>query len=164
MPEQKKYSAAEIAAMKLPGLPTTKAKVLARAEREEWHYETKVGLGGVRRMFVIPQAYLNVNAEESETILSAASRSNRNSSNDEATTFDIPRKRDNVVGAIADGEQVNTARLASAIRALDEYLTENNLVIDDPDRKAEIVTFLYKYLEKKASEGDVKELLHLVTG
>ncbi|MFZ3000658.1 MAG: DNA-binding protein [Undibacterium umbellatum] len=140
------YSASEILAMHLPGLPTTIANIHARAKSEGWPYTTKVGLGGTRKLYEVPGHYLT--DKKADQVSGAPSR----------------QESHNIVGAIADGEQVNTARLASAIRALDEYLTENNLVIDDPDRKAEIVTFLYKYLEKKASEGDVKELLHLVTG
>ncbi len=143
----KLLSAAEIAALDLPGLPSTKKAILTRADKEEWYYETKVGLGGVRKLFRIPEAYLPDYQPKTPS-----------------EPLKINQNRVEVAGAIAAGEQVNTARLASAIRALDEFLAENQLVIDDPDRKAEIVTFLYKYLEKKANEGDVKDLLRLVTG
>jgi len=145
----KRFTASEIAAMNLPGLPTTKKAILTRAEKEEWFYETKVGLGGMRKMFEIPAAYLpGYQPYKAKPIDQVPSAIN-----------DAP----GVVGAILGGEQVNTERLASAIRALDEYLAENNLAIEDAARKAEIVTFLYKYLEKKVDAGEISELLRLVT-
>lgn len=54
----KKYTAAEIANMRLPGLPTTKANVLARANSEGWTYEEQKGVGGTRRLYEIPLRYL----------------------------------------------------------------------------------------------------------
>ncbi len=157
MPEEILYSAAEIAAMNLPGLPTTKGKILARAEKEDWYCETRLGLGGVRKVFKIPATYLNLYqvAEATPGYI------------DQGTVSKKPeegRQSGQVVGAIAGGEQIDSQRLASAIRALDEFLAENKLVINDPARKAEIVTFLYKYLEKRASQNDVNDLLRLVTG
>jgi len=144
---KKLSSASEILEMNLPGLPKTKPALLARAEKEAWYSETKVGLGGVRKMFAIPTAYLpEYQPYKVEPMDSLAVNETRN-----------------VAGAILDGEQVNTQRLASAIRALDEYLLENNLTIEDAARKAEIVTFLYKFLEKKVGAGEISELLRLVT-
>lgn len=159
---KKLYSAYEIAAMNLPGLPTSKPAILARAEKEDWHYETKRGLGGIRKMFVIPKEYLPTSPDESKSSPGVAPRSNKTHANDEETTFDIPRKRDNVAGAISGGKEVDPKQLASAIRALDEWLIENNLKIDSPDKKAEIVAFLYKYLQKGAAHGDVHEILRLL--
>lgn len=147
------YTAVEIIAMKLPGLPTTKANLLARAQKEGWYSESRVGLGGVRKVFKIPAAYLKAHhvAEPAPGYIDQARVEDRQQSGQ-------------VVGAIAGGEQIDSQRLASAIRALDEFLAENKLVINDPARKAEIVTFLYKYLEKRASQNDVNDLLRLVTG
>lgn len=146
---EKLLSASDILKMNIPGLPKTKPALLAKADREEWYYETKVGLGGVRKMFEIPAAYLpGYQPYKAESVDQAALTANESTK---------------VVGAIMGGEKVNTERLASAIRALDEYLTENNLTIEDSTRKSEIITFLYNYLEKKASSGEIKELLRLVT-
>jgi hypothetical protein len=55
---KKLYSASEIAAMHLPDLPATKARVIDRATGEGWPYEEKKGLGGTRRMYEIPTRYL----------------------------------------------------------------------------------------------------------
>ncbi|WP_215782047.1 Mu transposase C-terminal domain-containing protein [Paludibacterium sp. B53371] len=48
------YGAAELAAMKLPVLPTSKGKLIARADREGWPYVEVPGRGGVRREYTPP--------------------------------------------------------------------------------------------------------------
>lgn len=50
-------SAAEIASLRLPGLPTTKANVIVRAEKEGWYFEETTGLGGKRRVYELPDRY-----------------------------------------------------------------------------------------------------------
>jgi len=40
------YSAAELASMKLPGLPGTQQNVKARAKKEEWESRPRAGFGG----------------------------------------------------------------------------------------------------------------------
>ena len=52
------FTAAEIARMRLPGLPMTKSSILSRAAREGWRYEEQYGIGGIRRVFEIPDRYL----------------------------------------------------------------------------------------------------------
>lgn len=148
MPEEKRYSAAEIAAMRLPGLPTTKAKILARAEKEEWHYETKVGLGGVRRMFTIPPAYLpkqeGMHPSTEPAVLSA-------------------NNADRIAAKAADtlGSQIDSERLARAIRILETYIGENNLTVT-AQRKSEVTVVLYNYLNSNAGEAEVAQFLRLV--
>jgi len=56
---QKLLSASEIAQLKLPGLPTSRDNIRARAEREGWYAEDVVGRGGVRRVYQLPEKYLN---------------------------------------------------------------------------------------------------------
>ncbi|MCW3478805.1 DNA-binding protein [Neisseriaceae bacterium JH1-16] len=48
------YSAAELAAMKLPGLPTTKVAFRDKADREQWAFVEKKGIGGTRREYALP--------------------------------------------------------------------------------------------------------------
>lgn len=52
------FTAAEIARMRLPGLPTTKSSILSRAAKEGWRYEEQYGIGGIRKVFEIPEHYL----------------------------------------------------------------------------------------------------------
>lgn len=54
------YSAAELAAMRLPSLPTTKGKILAKAEREGWNFVEVTGIGGIRRVYAPPAETLAV--------------------------------------------------------------------------------------------------------
>src|SRR5574343_130252 len=49
-----RYTAAELAAMQLPGLPTSKSAMLARAEREGWPYEERSARGGTTKHFAVP--------------------------------------------------------------------------------------------------------------
>lgn len=55
---KKLLSANEIAALQLPNMPTTKVGIRAVAERENWYFEEKKGLGGTRRLYEIPTRYL----------------------------------------------------------------------------------------------------------
>lgn len=48
------YSATELASMKLPLLPTSKGKLIARADRESWPYVEVKGVGGTRREYTPP--------------------------------------------------------------------------------------------------------------
>lgn len=147
--KQKLFSASEIAAMHLPGLPKTIANIHARAKSEVWHYETKVGLGGVRKMYEIPAYYLpGYKPFPDEPVKTEPARSNAGAK---------------VAGSIMNGAVVDSKQLALAIRALDEHLQENGLEIKEPEVKAEIVAILYKQLQKDASGEDIQELLRVMT-
>ncbi|MFZ6713030.1 hypothetical protein [Undibacterium sp. TC9W] len=143
----KLYTAAEIVEMKLPNLPSTKRAIQLRAEKEEWHFETKVGLGGVRKVFEIPEAYLpGYKALEPEM----------------ATSFAMPNAV-RIARAARDklGATIDVERLRHAIRFLEAYLEDNNLSIAI-ERKSEIIVVLYNYLETHNSKEEVAQLLNLV--
>lgn len=55
---KQRYSAAELVAMRLSTLPTTKAALLARAEREAWSFTEVKGIGGTRREFEPPASVI----------------------------------------------------------------------------------------------------------
>ena len=148
----KLFTAAEIALMNLPNLPSTKRAIQLRAEKEKWFYETKVGLGGVRRMFKIPAYYLpgyKPYPDEPAQI--------------EPVRRDVATSMAPVTGAIMSGTIVDAKQLALAIRALDEYLQENGLEIKEPEVRAEILAILYKYQQKDATREDIQELLRVMT-
>lgn len=52
------YSASELAAMKIPGLPRTVANVILLAGREGWAFVEAKGRGGVRREYTPPPAVM----------------------------------------------------------------------------------------------------------
>ncbi|NWK80329.1 LexA family transcriptional regulator [Aquitalea sp. LB_tupeE] len=51
-------SASEIVALQLPGLPTTKVAIAAKAARESWYFEERTGLGGTRKVYALPGQYM----------------------------------------------------------------------------------------------------------
>lgn len=71
------YSAAELASLCLPGLPTSKGKMLAKASREGWaHVEVK-SIGGVRREYRPPVGVMKAIKDLAATqLLSAAAPTN----------------------------------------------------------------------------------------
>ncbi|MDO8180192.1 MAG: hypothetical protein Q7T62_18245 [Undibacterium sp.] len=149
---KKLYSATEILGMNLPGLPKSKPAFLAKAEKEKWFYETKVGLGGIRKMFQIPAYYqpgYKPYPDEPAQV--------------EPVRRDVAASMAPVTGAIMSGTIVDAKQLALAIRALDEYLQENGLEIKEPEVRAEILAILYKYQQKDATREDIQELLRVMT-
>lgn len=148
MSKYKKYSAAELLGLNLNCLPQTVDNILKKAKREGWEYieEPSRGRFGVRRLYDVPDYVLDeINRKAMTT----------------APTSPLPQPAP-VAGAILNGAIVNSKQLAFAMRALDEYLKENGLVIDEPEVKAEIVAILYKYLQKDATGEDLQELLRVV--
>lgn len=143
MPPTKQYSAAEIAAMKLPGLPATKARVIQRATAEGWSYEEMKGVGGTRRMYSVPEKYLPAGA---------------------STGADVPANDDSavgVIGAITSAGRADPVKLALAIRAFEEFAASRSLVISS-ERKADVIALLYDYLAKGAGPQDVDAFLRIV--
>ncbi|MCW3479706.1 Mu transposase C-terminal domain-containing protein [Neisseriaceae bacterium JH1-16] len=65
------YSAAELAAMKLEGLPVSKGKVIAKAERESWPFEEVKGVGGTRREYAPPAVILAAIKTKAATVVAA---------------------------------------------------------------------------------------------
>lgn len=52
------FSAAEIADMSLPLLPKSKSAVIKKAEKEAWEYVERTGVGGIRKLYKIPDIYM----------------------------------------------------------------------------------------------------------
>lgn len=153
MPHIDLYSASQILDMNLPGLPTSKGKLLARAKKEEWYTETRIGLGGVRKVFKIPAFYLpgytppNHNAKSSVELRQNA----------------INERASKVAAEAAEtlGDQVDPERLALAIQHVDSFLLERGIAVP-PKRRSEIIVIIYHYLKGNSGESEVKTLLKLV--
>lgn len=142
------YSAAEIIEMNLPNLPTTKKGILNRADKEGWNFETRIGLGGVRKMFEIPAAYLpgyQPLPPESPSKAPAAAIAERIASK----------------AMDGEGDKIDPERLAYAISFLEEYLAERNIQIA-PDRKSKVVISLYNLMKTNENAEDIRNLLKLV--
>lgn len=141
MPTKKLFSAAEIAGMKLTGLPTSKGKVIERAASEGWYFEERKGIGGTRRVYEIPARYLP--QTEGEEVASGTV--------------------DKVIGTIVAGtSQVDLDTLQLVETVLDEVLQARGLRIK-PERRGAVVAFLYDYAVKGGTkEGMLKALQALV--
>ncbi|STB70895.1 Mu transposase C-terminal domain-containing protein [Chromobacterium violaceum] len=66
------YSASELAALHLRGLPTSKVALIARAERESWPYVETTGRGGIRREYTPPaEVVAAIKAKAAESVAAA---------------------------------------------------------------------------------------------
>ncbi|GHD63734.1 hypothetical protein [Jeongeupia chitinilytica] len=142
------YTAAEIAAMGLAGLPGTKKAILTRADREGWYVEERVGFGGTRKMFEIPAKYLSATAQgTSEEVTTAA-----------------PSPA--VAGAIGPGGQLDAELLDAAQQVADWFYAANPGRYKE-EMKGDLVMILYRYALKhrwhgKLNGDQIKELLQLI--
>lgn len=138
------YSASEIAKMGLPGLPTTRANVHARAESEGWYFETGTGQGGVRRVYEVPARYLAAADGESAG---------------KPTEADAGQASTVVAGAIQPGPAgVDLALVRFADEVLEQWLQNNGLILK-PERRAAVLAVLIDYLSKGASRDDLINMM-----
>jgi hypothetical protein len=138
------YSAADIAAMHLPGLPTTKSNVIARAEKEEWYSEERTGVGGTRRVYEIPVKYLPGEEISKPTQSKSAS---------------LPGSK--IAGTIAAGGKVDPELLQLVVQTLEDWAKERRVEIPS-DRKAALIAVLYDYASKGANLHEMTRLLQAV--
>ncbi|WP_215782050.1 hypothetical protein [Paludibacterium sp. B53371] len=127
MPPQKLLSAAEIAALKLPGLPSSKGKVIERAASEGWYFEERKGIGGTRRVYAVPERYLPV----------------QESCNDQADHLQ------QAIASISQAKptgptQIDLETLRMVETLLDQTLQAKGLSLK-PEKRGAVVAFLYDY-------------------
>ncbi|VVD84211.1 hypothetical protein PNO31109_01263 [Pandoraea nosoerga] len=132
--------------MALPDLPTTKANVIARAEKERWYFEERKGLGGTRRVYEIPARYLG----QADASAPAPDKPV------------VPKARGEVVGTITPGgPKVDLEKLQFVDRVLEEWLQERGLRLK-PERRAAVLSVLYDYMTNKgATSEEVQRLLKI---
>lgn len=66
------YTCAELSAIQVPGLPTTKAGIAAKADRECWPYLVTTGVGGSRREYAPPPSVIDsIRAKLAEELVRA---------------------------------------------------------------------------------------------
>ncbi|MBA5605866.1 hypothetical protein H3H36_10895 [Duganella sp. FT3S] len=128
---EKLLSASEIAALKIPGLPTTRAAVNVMAKRDGWEFELATGIGGTRRLYRLPAKYLPPSTQDSQQRPAAP-----------------------VVGTIVRGSsQVDMHKLELAIKAVDTWEQTRDAKID-ADRRPAVITVLYEFLVKSEGSDD----------
>jgi putative transposase len=69
---QSHYSAAQLASMSIPGVPTSKGKAIAKAEREGWAFIEVKGVGGTRREYAPPASVIAAIQQKAAQTLVAA--------------------------------------------------------------------------------------------
>ncbi|MDO8654226.1 MAG: hypothetical protein Q7R66_18805 [Undibacterium sp.] len=166
---KKLYTAAEIAKMRLPGLPTTKPPILARAEKEKWYFETKIGLGGVRKMFELPAYYqpgYKPYADEPESIrkYTVPADVHKPYANESETIrkYTVPAAvtAEEMSVNLGKGIKVDPVILAKVLSTLNKWLTEKDLTLP-PDKYAEMIAVLYDYIVKGADSDDLERFLRV---
>lgn len=116
--------------MQLPGLPTTKARIIERAASEGWPFEEQKARGGTRRLYEVPEKYL------------------------QGTSYAPSNVAKVVAGHVAAGSKdVNWDMMDMAMRALSEWERERGIKIEEGRRSA-IISILYDYLIR----GEPEEL------
>lgn len=142
--------------MHLPGLPTTIASIHARAKNEDWHFETKVGLGGVRKMYEIPAYYLPgyvmPNLDTDAPTLREAQKED---------IIEHANKVAQVARETVSADLVNHKLLAKAIVTVDTYLLGHKVHLT-PQRRAEIVSIVYSFMQGNENKEAVENLIKLV--
>jgi hypothetical protein len=134
------YSAAEIAAMRLPGLPTTKARIIERAAAEGWHWEERTGLGGKRKVYLLPDRYTPHDP-------AVASQTTTGDLLDKASEY-VATKR--AAGEMDDGELIR-----EVVLGVERWL-ERNKLHPEPERKAALIALLFKYFKEDRSIDEAK--------
>lgn len=120
--------------MKLPGLPTSRDNIRARAEKEGWPTKEQVAQGGPRRVYEIPARYLPQAPQES-------------AANDGATVeerFAAVREKQKAIG-------MDDANLLEAIIEGVERFGQDVGTALTPERKAMLITLFYRYFREEGA-------------
>lgn len=136
------FSASDIAKLKIPGLPTTRAAVNVMAKREGWTFEMTTGIGGTRRMYELPAQYLRYLAPAAAPV-----------PGHHADDLAVPKLSPSVAGTVAGGSnRVDVRKLELAMHALNEWESTRGLVIS-AERRPAVIAILYDYLVKADEDG-----------
>lgn len=128
VPKEQAMTASEILALQLPGLPRSKSKLLARAEREGWPFEERVVRGGAAKLFQLPSEYLDGAMRVKAPALPRATVA------DEAMAH---------ARSMEDGDL-----LQDLVVAVENFFKDNNLEIDAA-RKGAYISVLYRYFREE---------------
>lgn len=135
MPQRKLLSASEIAGLRLPGLPTTKARVIERATREGWYYEERKGLGGTRRMYELPSEYLDGDAAPSQPTRPVVLN-------------EIAHKK---IERLLSKTEMGDAEIVEAIALGVKNWIKNNKLQIGAEKEAALIALLFSYFQKEGS-------------
>jgi hypothetical protein len=127
--------------MGLPGLPTTKARIIGRASSERWYSEERKGLGGTRRIYAIPEKYL-------------LPEQHQRSKEDD----DLQRAKERVLEVRRAGRIDDDALLRAVILTVERWSKKKGIHSPDPEKKAALISLLFRYFQAEGKLDDEKIL------
>lgn len=137
------FSASELAKMGLPGLPTSKGAIIARAESEGWRFEEQKGLGGTRRAYEVPARYFGQPEDQGAA---PGARS--------AVLNDVAGQK--IRRYLTKNDMTDSEIVESITLGVENWIKNNNLP-ENPEKKAALVALLFSYF--RAEGGVTKEKL-----
>ncbi|WP_035059594.1 DNA-binding protein [Andreprevotia chitinilytica] len=137
-------SASEIAALGIPGIPTTRDGVRIRAEREGWPSDVRVGLGGKRKVYEVPERYMARKAHY-HAAEAGQQRPQDTGRNESAET--------QAAGRIAASTEVDADLFRLAVVVADEHFAVHPHL--DQKMKGDIAWLLYQLAVAKGWKGKV---------
>ncbi|WP_124076102.1 hypothetical protein [Burkholderia gladioli] len=142
------YAASELVKLRLPGLPGSKAAILAKADREQWPYEEQSGLGGMRRVYDVPERYFRGTASATEP-------------HDQRRIDEVAGQK---VRRYLSQNKMTDVELVEQIALGVENWIKNNGLEDNPEKKAALVALLFSYFrdEGAVTTDKLEEMLRKV--
>jgi hypothetical protein len=146
---EKWLTASEIAKLGLPGLPSTKVAIAARAEREEWPVKAATGLGGQRNLYQLPERYVRADGGEP--------------SEDRARVYDpalgsggmLLEASKYVAEARKQGGMADAELVQEIVLGVEKWLERNN-AHPDAEKKAVLISLLFRYFQSDGGVDEVK--------
>ncbi|WP_133254547.1 hypothetical protein [Paraburkholderia unamae] len=149
-------TAAEIARLQLPGLPTTKANVIVRAEKEHWYFEEATGLGGRRKLFAVPERYWQGvatphGAQNEPGAPTPVDQEGQSHGKDVA----LREATDYVRKARAQGGMSDAELVQEIVVGVERWL-ERNKLSPSAEKKAALISLLFKYFQTEGALDEEK--------
>lgn len=153
-------TASEIAKLRLPALPTTKVAIAARAEREKWAFKVTTGLGGQRKVYQVPEEYVNPAPSAKPAKDGGA-----------AGVYDpmagsgamLQAAAEYVTQARRQGEMNDAELIREVVLGVEKWLERNN-AHPDAEKKAALISLLFRYFQTDGvmDQSKMDELLKAV--
>ncbi|WP_175992343.1 hypothetical protein [Burkholderia vietnamiensis] len=153
-------TANEIAKLGLPGLPSTKVAIAARAEREKWPVKAATGLGGQRKVYKVPDRYIG----SSDLSTDAAAKRPAGAYDPEAGSGAmLMAAAEYVAEARKKGEMTDADLIREVVLGVERWL-ERNHAHPDVEKKAALISLLFRYFQTDGvlDEAKMDQLLKAV--
>ncbi|MEX3688893.1 DNA-binding protein [Paraburkholderia sp. BR14263] len=148
VPTRELLSASQIATLRLPGLPATKARIIERATSEGWYFEERKGVGGTRRMYQVPEEYFD-------------QESGRPVSKRPVVLNEIASQK---VRRLLRKTDMGDAEIVEAIAlGVKNWIRNNRLEVSD-EREAALIALLFSYFREEGglSREKLEDMLRKV--